>query len=55
MTILKNGKKYIAEEQREYWALSCTIGGLFVKYKIPKDICADEEELRAYVEVEKLF
>lgn len=26
-----------------------------VEYKVPKDICANEEELRAYVEAEELF
>ena len=29
--------------------------GLSVEYKVPKDICANEEELRAYVEAEELF
>ena len=44
-----------ATERRECWVLSCAIGGLSVEYKVPKDICADEEELRAYVEAEELF
>lgn len=45
----------VMEAANDCWALSCTIGGLSVEYKVPKDICADAEELRAYVEAEELF
>lgn len=45
----------IPVKRRECWVLSCKIGGLSVEYKVPKDICADEEELRAYVQAEELF
>ena len=55
MIIRKGNKEYRVTERSECWALSCTIGGLSVEYKVPKDICADEEELRAYVEAEELF
>lgn len=55
MVIRKENKEYRVTEWRECWVLSCAIGGLSVEYKVPKDICADEEELRAYVEAEELF
>jgi hypothetical protein len=55
MIIRKGNKEYRVTERSECWALSCTIGGLSVEYKVPKDICADEEELCAYVEAEELF
>ncbi len=55
MVIRKETKEYRVTERRECWVLSCTIGGLSVEYKVPKDICANEEELRAYVEAETLF
>lgn len=55
MIIRKGNKEYTITERRECWVLSCKIGGLSVEYKVPKDICADEEELRAYVEAEELF
>ena len=55
MIIRKGNKVYRVTERSECWVLSCTIGGLSVEYKVPKDICADEEELRAYVEAEELF
>lgn len=55
MVIRKENKEYKVTERRECWVLSCTIGGLSVEYKVPKEICADEEELRAYVEAEELF
>ena len=52
MVIRKGNKEYTITE---CWVLSCTIGGLSVEYKVPKDICNDEKELRAYVEAEELF
>ncbi len=55
MVIRKETKEYRVTERRECWLLSCTIGGLSVEFKVPKDICANEEELRAYVEAETLF
>lgn len=55
MIIRKGNKEYRVTERSECWVLSCTIGGLSVEYKVPKDICVDEEELRAYVEAEELF
>ena len=46
MVIRKGNKEYTITERRECWVLSCTIGGLSVEYKVPKDICNDEKELR---------
>ncbi len=55
MVIFKGSKEYTITEQRNCWVLSCKIGDLSLEYKIPKSICASEEELRAYVETEDLF
>ena len=55
MVIRKGSKEYTIAERRECWVVSCKIGELSVEYKVPKDICTDEEELRADVEAEELF
>ena len=55
MVIRKEDKEYKVVEQRKCWALSRAIGGLSMEYKVPKDICANEEELCAYVKSEELF
>lgn len=55
MIIRKGKKEYTIAERRECWVLSCKIGGLSVEYKVPKDICADEEGLREYVKTNELF
>ena len=44
MVIRKGNKEYTITERRECWVLSCTIGGLSVEYKVPKDICNDEKD-----------
>lgn len=55
MTITKNGKEYAISERAECWTVSRKIGVLTVEYKVPKDICKDEAELRIYVEQDDLF
>lgn len=55
MIIYKGDKMYTIAEHHECWVLSCKIGALSVEYKIPKDICADEKELRTYIETQELF
>ena len=55
MIIKKDGKEYAIEERKELWVVSCKIGELSVEYKISKDICENEEQLRAYIAAEKLF
>ena len=38
MIIRKGNKEYRVTERSECWALSCTIGGLSVEYKVPKEM-----------------
>lgn len=55
MTITKNGKEYTISDRAECWTVSRKIGALTVEYKVPKDICKNEAELRAYIERDDLF
>lgn len=55
MVIEKNGKVYTIAERAESWMVSRKIDALTVEYKIPKDVCKDEVELRAYIERDDLF
>ena len=55
MIICKEDKEYTVTEHRECWVLSCKMGNLSVEYKVPKDLCTNEEKLREYVEAENLF
>ncbi len=55
MVIEKNGKEYAIAERAEGWTVSRKIGALTVEYKIPKDVCENEAELRAYIERDDLF
>lgn len=55
MTITKNGKEYTISERVECWEVSRKIDALTVEYKVPKDICKDEAELREYIERDDLF
>ena len=55
MIIEKNGKEYAIEEQQNNWKISCKFGRVSVEYKIPKDVCSDQNALRKYIETEELF
>ena len=55
MIITKNGREYATSELAKCWVISCKIDALTVEYKVPKDLCKGEEELRAYVEQDDLF
>ena len=55
MTIYKENRKLEVKEKKDFWVLSCKIDGLDVEYKVSKDLCADEEEMRSYIEAEKIF
>jgi hypothetical protein len=55
MTINKDGKEYAFAERKECWVVSRNIGALTVEYKVPKDVCTTEAELREYVEREEIF
>ncbi len=55
MIIFKGDKEIVVEERQNCWVISRKVGKLSMEYKIPKDICADEDALRAYVEKESLF
>lgn len=55
MVINKGEKEYKVREKQECWVVLHNIGELSVEYKIPKNICKNEEELREYIEKEELF
>lgn len=55
MTIGKENKTYTVSEHRDFWILTLKAGELSVDFKVPKDMCPDEDALRAYVKEEPLF
>jgi hypothetical protein len=48
-------KNYTITEQVKSWVVTCKRGAVTLEYKIDKEICATLDDLRAYVEKEKLF
>ena len=55
MVIEKNDKKYDVRECKTTWSVSWEKDGLNVNYKIDKNICPTEEELKEFIEKEKMF
>ena len=55
MTITKHGKEYTIAECAGYWRITRSSGGLTVEYKVNKDICKTEKDLREYIESENIF
>jgi len=55
MTITKNEKEYTIAEYTDYWRVTRSSGGLTVEYKVNKDICKTEKDLREYIESENIF
>lgn len=49
MFIEKNEKLYTVTESSSKWRVRAENGKLEVSVDVPKDICATEEDLRAYV------
>ena len=48
-------QNYMITEQVKSWVITCKKGAVTLEYKIDKEICATLDDLRAYVETEKLF
>ena len=48
-------KNYTIAEQVKSWVVTCKKGAVTLEYKIDKEMCATLNDLRAYVEKEKLF
>ena len=48
-------QNYMITEQVKSWVITCKKGAVTLEYKIDKEICATLDDLRAYVEKEKLF
>ena len=48
-------KNYTITEQVKSWGVTCKRGAVTLEYKIDKEICATLDDLRTYVEKEKLF
>lgn len=55
MTIKKGGKEYTVKDCNGYWSVTLAAGALSVEYKVSKEICKTENELREYVKAEELF
>lgn len=48
-------KNYTIAEQVKSWVVTCKKGAVTLEYKIDKEMCATLNDLRAYVEKEKLL
>ncbi len=55
MIVEKNGKAYSISEYSTKWVVKLSSGKLSVSYDISKDLCANEDELRKYIESSNLF
>ena len=55
MIVLKNGKEYLVINQGDDWVVSRKIGGSSIEYKVPKDMCENEESLKKYIAEESIF
>lgn len=55
MLLTKDGKEYTIIERAKSWTVSHKVDKLSVEYNVSKELCKDEEELRTYIEKEKIF
>lgn len=55
MVVLKDGKEYMVTRRQDDWIVSRKIGELSIEYKVPKDICENEENLKKYIAEESIF
>lgn len=55
MIIEKNGKCYEVTERKNYWSIVLKSGALTVDFQVDKDICATVEDLKEYIQKEKMF
>ncbi len=55
MIITKDEKEYTIAEYKDYWRVTRSAGGLTVEYKISKDICNTENDLREYIKSDNMF
>lgn len=55
MKITKGEKFYFVNELSGKWFLKRKEGEMTVKFEVPKEICATEEELRRYVLENDMF
>ena len=55
MIIEKNGKKYEVSEYPKHWRIVLKEGALSVDFNVPKEIAATAEDIKSYIETEKMF
>ena len=55
MIIRKGTTEYTVKEQGNNWILTYNVGKVTAEYKVPKDVCIDEAQLREYVATESIF
>lgn len=55
MTIEKNGKFYAVRENKKSWTVIVNEGRVSISANIPKDICPNFDDLKAYVTENDLF
>ena len=55
MIIEKNGKKYEVSEHQKHWSVALKEGALSVDFNISKELAATAEDIKSYIETEKIF
>jgi len=55
MIVEKNGKQYVVNETKNGWSVVWKSGAVEATFKIPKDICQTEEDVKAYIQTQSMF
>lgn len=51
----KNGKQYVVNETKNGWSAVWKSGVVEATFKIPKEICQTEEDVKAYIQTQVMF
>ena len=55
MVIKKGSEIYTVRECKNYWSVSKEATAVSVCFKVSKDLCKNEAELKKYIEKEEIF
>lgn len=55
MNILKGNKNYTVKECKSYWSVSEETTGVSVCFKVDKELCKTEAEMKEYINNNDLF
>lgn len=55
MTVKKGDREYTVTELAHEWKVERSVGGVSVKYMIPKEAAPDEEAVKWYIMCKEVF